>query len=140
MNSKKIVFVVDDDADALEQLSLTLTAAGYDVRTAASQREAEQLLLSARPDLAILDLMMEQMDSGLVLCHYLKKLYPETPVIMLTAVTSATGLSLHPATAGEQGWLMADTIMDKPARPEQVRSEIRRLLKEPAGVAEGHAH
>ena len=132
MSTKKIILLVDDDEDSLEQLTVTLKADGYDLRTAGSQREAEELLLSVRPDLAIVDLMMEHMDSGLVLCHYLKKLYPQAPVIMLTAVTSATGLTLSSTTPEARSWLMADILVDKPARPEQIRSEVKRLLKEPA--------
>jgi CheY-like chemotaxis protein len=139
MSAKKIVLLVDDDEDALEQLSLVLGADGYDVRTAAGQQEAEELLLSVRPDLAIVDLMMEHMDSGLVLCHDLKRLYPQVPVIVLTAVTSATGLALRPSTAEARSWLKADVFMDKPARPEEVRSAVRRWLREPADAAPKHA-
>ena len=42
-------------------------------------------------ELAILDLMMEEKDSGFVLCHRIKKLYPDTPVMMVIAVKAATG-------------------------------------------------
>jgi CheY-like chemotaxis protein len=140
MSTKKTVFVVDDDQDALDQLTLILEAAGYEVKSACSQPEAEELFLSGRPDLAVLDLMMEQLDSGLVLCHYLKKLYPDVPVIMLTAVAGATGLSMTPANAEAQSWVKADMVMDKPARAEQVRAAIHRLLKEPGDAVKGHAH
>ncbi len=140
MSKEKIVVLVDDDEDALEQLGLVLKSAGYGVRTATSREEAEELLLSVHPDLAILDLMMEHMDSGIVLCHTLKKLYPGLPVILLTAVTSATGLDLKPASAEAQSWLMADAMLDKPARPEEIRSTVARLLNEPAEVVPDHAH
>jgi CheY-like chemotaxis protein len=138
MSKEKIIVLVDDDEDALEQLGLVIKAAGYGVRTATSCAAAEELLLSVRPDLAILDLMMENMDSGIVLCHTLKKLYPGLPVILLTAVTSATGLDLKPATSEAQSWLMADAVLDKPARPEEIRSTVSRLLAEPAAAAPEH--
>jgi CheY-like chemotaxis protein len=140
MSKEKVIILVDDDEDALEQLSYLLHAAGYSVRTAASAADAEQLLLSVRPDLAILDLMMEHMDSGIVLCHTLKKLYPGLPVILLTAVASATGLDLKPATSEAQSWLMADAVLDKPARPEEIRATVAKLLGEPVEAAPGHAH
>jgi len=140
MSKEKIIVLVDDDQDALEQLELVVKAAGYGVRTAGSCAEAEELLLSVRPDLAILDLMMEHMDSGIVLCHTLKKLYPGLPVILLTAVTSATGLDLKPASAEAQSWLMADAILDKPARPEEIRATVAKLLGETVEAAPGHAH
>ncbi|MFH1569355.1 MAG: response regulator, partial [Gemmatimonadota bacterium] len=75
------------------------------------------------------DLMMEEMDSGFALAHRLKTLYPDTPVILLTAVAAETGLHFGVTTADEQAWIKADTFMDKPVRPEQLKGEIERLLR-----------
>jgi two-component system alkaline phosphatase synthesis response regulator PhoP len=142
MSEKPKVLVVDDDPDVVDQLAVTLQGAGYEVHTGSSQKEAEELLLSVRPDVAILDLMMEQMDSGFVICHYLKGLYPDTPVILLTAVTAATGLSFTTPSAEAQSWVKADLVLDKPVRPEQIRAEVRRLLhqEDVAEAAKKHAH
>ena len=60
------------------------------------------------PDLAVLDLMMENMDSGFVLCHHVKRLFPDTPVILLTAVKSATGLDFRPGSDEAASWVKAD--------------------------------
>ena len=141
MNAKPKVLVVDDDSDVVEQLTLALSAEGYDVVSADSQRQAEEMILSARPDLAVVDLMMEQMDSGFVLCHGLKKLYPDVPVILLTAVTSQTGLSFAASSPEAQSWVKADKVLDKPVRAEQIRAEARRLLKRtgaPQPAVEAH--
>jgi CheY-like chemotaxis protein len=139
--SKKInILVVDDDPDVVEQLTITLQAEGYDVTACAGQQEAEEALLRHKPDVAILDLMMEQMDSGFVVCHYLKKLYPDTPVILLTSVTSATGMSFATASADAQTWVKADRVLDKPARPEQIKAEIHRLLDRSAQAAADEKH
>jgi CheY-like chemotaxis protein len=128
MSNGKKILVVDDDIDLLEQVAMMLSGEGYAVTKAQSQEEAEEALLTVIPDLAVCDLMMENMDSGFVLCHHIKKLYPETPVIILTAVKSATGLdfTVRPSDAGS--WIQADALMDKPVRPEQLKTEIRRLL------------
>ena len=139
MNAKKKIMVVDDDPDILEQLSIILQSGGYETRSIASQREAEEALLLEKPDLAIVDLMMEDSDSGFIVCHHLKRLYPETPVILLTAVRSAAGLSLEVSDAKVQQWVKAERILDKPVRPEQLLAEIRRLLHEPEmSNADGH--
>jgi len=124
-----MIVVVDDDPDVLEQVSIVLTRAGCEVRTAGNQQEGEELLLSVQPDLAIFDLMMEQVDSGFVLCHYFKKLYPEAPAILLTSVTATTGLSFASTSAEAQSWVKADKILDKPVRPEQLLAEVGKLLK-----------
>jgi CheY-like chemotaxis protein len=93
-----------------------------------------------KPDLAILDLMMEEKDSGFVLSHQIKKLYPELPIILLTAVVGATGLSFAAQRSDEQSWIKVDKIMDKPVRPEQLKAEVSRLLGEapPDGVGGHH--
>ncbi len=128
MTEKKKLLLVDDDQDILDQLSLTLTGEGYEVVTAQGRQEAEESLMLGQPDLAIVDLMMEEMDSGLVLCYEIKKLYPETPVIILTAVTAATGLDFHMRDAQARSWVKADALLDKPVRFEQLRAEVERLL------------
>jgi two-component system alkaline phosphatase synthesis response regulator PhoP len=85
-----------------------------------------------QPDLAIVDLMMEQPDSGFVLCHQIRKLYPETPIILLTSVTAQTGMSFDTQSESARSWIQADTIMDKPVRAEQLRAEVNKLLRIPA--------
>ena len=129
MQEQKKILVVDDDIDMLEQVAMILKAEGYQVIQAQGQKEGEEALLSTIPDLAVLDLMMENMDSGFVLCHHVKRLFPETPVILLTAVKAATGLDFHPQSNEAASWVKADVVMDKPVRPEQLRQEVRRLLK-----------
>jgi CheY-like chemotaxis protein len=126
-NPKKIL-VVDDDPDIVEQVTLILKQDGHDVHAAGTEAEAEEILLSIKPDLAILDLMMEDKDSGFVLCHRIKRLYPDTPVMMVTAVKAATGLSFAADSAQQQSWLKADLLMDKPIRAERLRSDVNRLL------------
>jgi len=129
MTEPKNVLVVDDDIDLLEQVAFVLAAEGYHVTKAQGQKEGEEALLSTIPDLAVLDLMMENMDSGFVLCHHLKRLYPDTKVILLTAVKAATGLDFHPRSEEASSWVKADLVLDKPVRPEQLRAEARRLLR-----------
>jgi len=128
MDAPKKILVVDDDIDLLEQVATILTGDGYEVRQAQGQDEAEEQLTAFIPDLAVLDLMMENMDSGFVLCHNIKKLYPGTPVIILTAVQAATGLDFKARSEEAGSWVNADCLLDKPVRPEQLRAEVRRLL------------
>lgn len=135
MSDKAKIFVADDDPDMVEQLSLLMSAAGYEVVSAGGQQEAEERLMLHRPDLAIIDLMMEEHDSGFILCHEIKKLYPGTPVILLTSVKAATGISFAATTSEQQSWVKADLILDKPARPEQLKNEVHRLLASAAKTA-----
>ncbi|MHB0946516.1 MAG: response regulator transcription factor [Sedimentisphaerales bacterium] len=125
--SKKIL-VVDDDPDILEQVELVLKANGYDVATAGSAADAEEFLTATQPDMVVLDLMMEHMDSGFVLCNQIKKLYSNMPVIMLTAVSASTGLGFDIRTPEAKSWIKADCILDKPVRAEELLNAVRKLL------------
>jgi CheY-like chemotaxis protein len=137
---KKKILVVDDDLDILEQITAVLNSAGYEVTAVDGRAAAEEAILKFKPDLAILDLMMEEKDSGFVLSHQIRKLYPDTPMILLTAVTGTTGLSFASQNADARSWIKVDKIMDKPVRPEQLKAEVRRLLQEdPPDTTGGHS-
>jgi CheY-like chemotaxis protein len=136
---KKKILVVDDDPDILDQVTAILSSGEYEVVSAQGQASAEEVLLKIRPDLAIVDLMMEEKDSGFVLSYQIKKLYPGTPVILLTAVTGATGLSFASQSGEAQSWTQVDRMLDKPVRSEQLKAEVQRLLHEaPTPVAHGN--
>ena len=122
------ILLVDDDEDFLFQHRIQLENAGFEVYTATSRAEAEASARERPPDLAILDLMMEQHDDGFVLSHRLKRLMPGLPVILVTAVTAETGLTFTPSSPGERAWIAADVVLAKPIRFEQLRREIDRLL------------
>ena len=124
----RTILVVDDDPDFLAQQQLQLEAAHYRVVTATGQQEARAILDSCRPDLAILDLMMEDMDGGFILSYHLKQKHPQVPIILVTGVTSETRLQFTPAGREEQSWMKADAVLPKPVRFEQLKREIDRLL------------
>ena len=134
---KKKILVVDDDVDLLEQMTAIL-AGDYEVTSVEGRAAAEEAILKVKPDLAILDLMMEEKDSGFVLSYQIKQLYPGTPIILLTAVAGATGLSFATQNSDAQSWIKVEKIMDKPVRSEQLKSEVRRLLGEALESGTGH--
>lgn len=124
----KRVLIVDDDPDVLDQVQMSLEAGGFNVVRAESRQEAEDWLTEQSPDLAVVDLMMETADAGFTLCHHLKKKYPGTPIIVLTSVSSETGVDFDAVTADERAWIKADVLLDKPIRGEQLMREVDRLL------------
>ena len=106
--NKKTILIVDDDIDYLFQTRLNVEQFGYNVITAESQKEAEQLIEKVKPDLAILDLMMENEDSGFVLAFKMKNRYPEVPIIIATAVAKETGMSFGLVSEEDKYWIKAD--------------------------------
>jgi CheY-like chemotaxis protein len=124
---KPTALVVDDDPDCLEQLRLGLESLGYDVTTTENEKGATEQIAHWQPDLVVLDLIIDRPDSGFLLSYRLKKKYPNTPVIMISAVTSRTGLNFEAATPSERGWVKVDAFLAKPVRLEQLKREIERL-------------
>jgi two-component system, OmpR family, response regulator len=128
IDRKHTLLVVDDDIDILEQTRIFLETAGYNVVTAEKQKDAEEILETFKPDLAILDLMMENQDSGFILSYKIKKKDPTIPIIIVTAVTSRTGISFGVTDQQERSWIKADVIMEKDIRYENLLGEVERLL------------
>ena len=125
---KPMVLLVDDDGDFLFQQRLRLESAGFDVLPAQGQSEAEKVLANHRPDIAVVDVMMEHPDAGFVLCHHIRKKDPSIPVILVTSVNSETDLDFDMATEEDRTWIKADALLAKPIRFEQLQGEIDRLL------------
>ena len=124
---KKTVLLVDDDIDFLAQTEMILKQAGYSVVAKESRKDAEEWLDKNQPDLAIIDLMMEEMDGGFQLAYHIKKKSASIPVILATAVTQETGLTFDAATDEEKAWVRADVLLTKPFRKEQLINEIEAL-------------
>lgn len=124
------ILVVDDDADILFALRHQLESAGYEVETAEGYAPAvEHLKLNDPPDLAILDLMMEEKDAGFRLSYDIKRMDAGIPVIMMSSVHSVTGIEFDASTNEEKSWIKADVFLEKPVRFEQLKGEIDRLLQ-----------
>jgi len=132
MNTAKKILLVDDDIDFLAQMQTRLKTLQYEVIMAEGQQEAEKILAETKPDLAILDLMMEQVDGGFALAYHLKQKYPDVPVILCTAVANETGIEFDASTDEERTWIKADVFLPKPVRFEQLVREMERLLQEKA--------
>jgi DNA-binding response OmpR family regulator len=78
------LLVVDDNKGVLEFLVLLLSKYGYNTIGVASAMECIEIVRQRTVDLIISDIMMPEMN-GLELCQELKKLAPQTPIILLTA-------------------------------------------------------
>lgn len=126
---EKTILIVDDDVDYLAQMELQIKNFGFNVITAEGQKEGEAVIENEKPDLAIVDLMMENMDSGFILSYKYKKKYPEMPVIIATAVTAETGMVFGVESEEEKKWIKADQYLEKGLRADQLQREINKLLK-----------
>jgi len=90
-DGKHVILLVDDDPDILESLRIVLEANDYCVVTASSGQEGLKAYRARNPDLVIVDLMMEEIDSGTNFVKELRASGNTAPVYLL----SSTGDSLY---------------------------------------------
>ena len=126
------VLLVDDDDDFLVQEQSLLERAGFRVVPARSEQEALRQLEAGRPDLAVLDLMMETPGAGFTLAYHVKRRWPDVPVIIVSSVHAQTGIDFDLSDPRRRKWLHADAFLSKPIRFEQLQVEIDRLMPESA--------
>lgn len=128
MERKKIL-IIDDDVDLCDSLQVFFENAGYDMSSAGSRAEGLEKTRSEHPDLVILDVMMETWQDGFEMSRELKSdpEFQTTPILMLTSIEARTGIEFK-STAGDATWLPVDGFLDKPAAPDALLAEVRRLL------------
>ena len=82
----RTIAIVEDDKDQRDNYADALQAQGYHVETYGNRPQASAAFRQSLPDLAILDIMLEdEMDGGFDLCRELRTLSSNLPIIFLTA-------------------------------------------------------
>jgi cyclic di-GMP phosphodiesterase len=120
--AKEKILVVDDEESIREIVSSMLTAAGYSCRQAGSGVEALAILNSGEEfSLMLSDLMMRDLD-GIGLLEQTKSLFPDMPVIMVTAVHDIS-VALAAIRNGAYDYLL------KPFEREQLLAAVHRALE-----------
>lgn len=115
------LLVVDDEPNILELLATSLRFAGFEVVTAANGREALEKAETQNPDLAVLDVMMPDLD-GFTVVRKLRAAGRLFPVLFLTAKDDTedkvTGLTVG-----------GDDYVTKPFSLDEVVARIRAVLR-----------
>jgi DNA-binding response OmpR family regulator len=113
--------IVDDDANIRELVRTLLCNNGFEVAEAFDGEDALRKILSGEVDLAVVDVMMPNMD-GFELCRRLREDYENLPVLMLTAkgglVDKIKGFGLG-----------ADDYLTKPFEGDELVLRVRALLR-----------
>lgn len=115
------VLVADDDRAIRESLARALELDGYEVELASDGAAALATIRAARPDVAIVDVMMPNID-GLTLCRVLRAERDRLPILMLTARTE-TSDRVAGLDAG------ADDYLPKPFELDELLARLRALLR-----------
>lgn len=126
------ILIVDDDPDMVLVARLVLEGAGHIVVEAGGGASGLAAVRSARPDLIILDVMMETVTEGFQVALKLRdpdpasEFYPyrDIPILMLTAIHHTTDLRFGP----DEDLLPVDAFVDKPIEPEDLLEHVNALL------------
>lgn len=131
MNPKRIL-LVDDDPDIRLASRLPLESAGYQVFEAVNFSDGQAAVKKIKPDLVILDVMMDTTTAGFQFALDLHntspdsefKEYKDIPIIMLTAIHSTTPMRFSP----DADYLPVQVFLEKPVDPDVLLKTVRKLL------------
>jgi len=102
---KPVILYVDDDQDYLDATRAILEAGGYQMLEARSAEQGLAVFRSNPPDLVIVDLMMEEVDSGTSLVKELRASGSQVPIYMLSSVGDSLSLTADAESLGLAGVL-----------------------------------
>lgn len=122
---EKTILLVDDDDVFVEAVTAVLEGQ-YSVRRAANGTEGLQMISEERPDLVILDVMMDFLSEGFEVARKLRK-DPETadlPIIMLTGVDQVYNVRMEV----DESWVPCDKYLEKPVAPGELIQHVAEVL------------
>ncbi len=131
----KKILLVDDDKDLVESLSQALKVNNYDVSVAYSGAEGLKRLLEEKPDLMILDVMMETDTAGFEITYQIRSdretsKYREVrnvPIIMLTAINQVTN-SRFSLNEKESFLPSVNDFITKPVKIDDLLEKVRKIV------------
>lgn len=120
---KKTILAIDDDPDVRASLRVVLEAEGFAVGEAANGEEGLKVAERTQPDAIIVDLMMEDIDSGRVVAQKLKESGYAGPIYMLSSAGDTVRYNIDAREMGLAG------IFQKPIDPKTLVMTLRAKLK-----------
>lgn len=118
------ILIVDDDPDMVEAGRYVLEKRGHTVSSASNVVAGLKALDEGTPDLLILDVMMEEADDGLVFARNVRRRGLTLPILMLTSVNRAMGLSIDK----DDEMVPVDEFVEKPVDPAVLLAKVDGLL------------
>jgi two-component system KDP operon response regulator KdpE len=120
VSRRSSVLVCDDEPQILRALGVILRDAGFDALPAARGEEALDLAAVRRPDAAIVDLLLPDID-GVEVCRRLRE-WSDVPIIVLSAVGDEDA-KVAALAAG------ADDYVTKPFGPRELVARLEAVLR-----------
>jgi len=126
--SLKIV-IVDDNTDFLFTMETFLQRNGFEVLTAEDGQKGLELIQKERPDLILLDIMMETLFSGFEVCKQLRSNdeLKDIPIIGVSAMGEE--LDINYRQWPDYDYFSPDTFLDKPVDKQRLLQLIPEVIK-----------
>lgn len=129
--SAKKILTIDDDPDIRTALTTILESEAYKCFEASTMREGLKMIPDVKPDLILLDVMMEDISAGFRLAKQLRDAEADTgtgriPILMVTGVEKVTSLKFQDRVGTEA--LPVDGFLEKPVEPETLLQKVKDLL------------
>ena len=124
------ILIVDDDPDIVEASRLFLEKEGHKVTSACSRDEGMKALQKCRPDLLVLDVMMDQPDDGIAMAQDLRRSGFRQPILMLTSLSKVAGFEYDM----DSDVLPVDDFQTKPIDPSVLIGKVKQLLTKARGA------
>ena len=121
-DDKHVILYVEDDADFRDSMRTVLEANGSVMIEAATGEEGIRLFKAEQPDLVILDLMMEEVDTGTAMVRDLKMAGCNVPIFVCSSAGDALCMSTDYAELGLAG------VLQKPVDPKRLLSTLAAKL------------
>lgn len=132
MQKKKRILLIDDDEDFID-INRTILETKYDVEVAYTGQEGLEKFMKGDFDLVVLDLMMEERDSGFSFSYAAKNdpKLKDIPILLLTSAPKTTGFTFD--FERDKDWLKVDDYAEKPLDAETFLSKLEKLLSKKLG-------
>jgi len=128
MGSASKIILIDDNPDFLFTMGTFLKRNGYEVLTASDGQKGVELIKKERPDLILLDVMMETLFSGFEVCRQVRT-DPETqntPIIAISGMSDDLGVKFEQTT--DEEYFKPNAFLEKPVDKERLLETMRELL------------
>jgi DNA-binding response OmpR family regulator len=124
------ILIIDDDPDFLFTMATFLKRSGFETLTAQDGQEGLDLAQRERPDLVLLDVMMETLFSGFEVCKRLKSdvNLKSIPIIGISGMGDQLGVKFDKEKDGE--YFSPDEFLEKPLDKVRLLEKIKRLLSQ----------
>ena len=123
------IVLIDDNKDLLFTLETFLQRNGFEVHTAEDGPTGMDLIKKERPDVILLDIMMETLFSGFEVCRLVRSNneFKHLPIIGISAMANEIGVKYNQNT--DEEYFSPDEFLDKPVDKELLLKSINKLLQ-----------